>query len=107
MDIRGELDRFRPGVFHAPLYDVAWPLVDEETNAALSWRGRKRLLDRLRGYVRPGVDIDDLPRAILRTQVLKERWRRLARTGAEPDAPKGLDEVVSAWRAAGLPLPSA
>lgn len=104
--VRDTLDRFQPSVFQAPLHDVAWPLVNEEASAALSWRGRNRLLDRLRGHLRSGVHIDDLPRAVLRTQVLKERWRRLARTGVVPNAPNGLAKAIAAWGDAGLPLPA-
>ena len=98
MGVRETLDRFKPEVYDRSLTEVIAahaPRGSEEmTNA-----NRRRLRKLAREYVRPGVHVGDMYSRLVQIQQQRVLWHRYATvTGARPEVPTGIADVVTLFQ---------
>ncbi|SJM46110.1 Superfamily I DNA and RNA helicases and helicase subunits [Frigoribacterium sp. JB110] len=95
--IRDSLDRFSPTVFERPLADLIKAHMPRRESATLSGAARRRLKKLAKEYVRPGVHVGDMHKALVRIQHQRTQWQHLVDVGTVPEIPIGLAEVQSQW----------
>lgn len=96
--IQETLDRFSPTVFERPLTEVIQAHAPRREAPAMGSAQRRRLRRLAQEYVRPGVHVPDMYEALGRIQQQRSMWQRLVDTGAVPEVPVGLADVLVAWR---------
>ena len=95
--IRDSLDRFSPTVFERPLADLIKAHAPRRESANLSGPARRRLKKLAKEYVRPGVHVGDMHKALVRIQHQRTQWQHLVDVGTVPEIPIGLAEVQTLW----------
>lgn len=95
--IRDSLDRFSPTVFERPLADLIVAHSPRRDSATMSTAARRRLKKLAKEYVRPGVHVGDMHRALTRIQHQRTQWQHLVDVGIVPEIPLGLADVQALW----------
>ncbi|WP_105566000.1 ATP-binding protein [Microbacterium halophytorum] len=96
--VRDSLDRFSPSVFERPLADLIKAHTPRRESPNLSGAARRRLKKLAKEYVRPGVHVGDMHKALVRIQHQRTQWQHLVDVGTVPEIPIGLGEVQEKWR---------
>lgn len=96
--IRDSLDRFTPVVFERPLAELIKAHGPRRDSSTLSGAARRRLKKLAKEYLRPGVHITDMHKALVRIQHQRTQWQHLVDVGTVPEIPIGLGEVQSKWQ---------
>lgn len=106
LSIRDTLDKFMPSVFERPLDDMIAAYDSPDVASPLiKAADRRRLKRRAKEHVRPGVAIQNMPKALTAVETQRRKWRAVAAgPGSAPFIPLGLSEIFDRWRALRLEL---
>ncbi len=94
LGIRETLDKLTPDVFDQPLGDMIAATgtsgYRSEIGAPMGSMTRRRLKKLAREFVRPGVQVDNLHKALVEARSQRADWLRLSAHDGTPKVPRGL-----------------
>src|SRR5699024_1202350 len=97
-EVRDTLDKFTPDIFDRPVTDLiaatatgAWR---KQHGIDMSTMTRTRLRWIAREYIRPGVDVPNLPEALLKVQDQLTSWNQWTTSKRNPVIPTGVEALA-------------
>ena len=96
--LRQTLDTFVPDVFDRSLRELIEATSSKQPRGAMSGGTRRRLKKLAKEYVRPGIPVSDLNRALSDAEQQNELWQAFAVSPTPPQVPAGIQEAEQTYR---------